>query len=294
VSYQNLGEVLVEMGREDEAEQVTARFAATKADPPHAAEMRGTVHYWAGNLADGDRAFRTAIAGGSTGPFLQLYLAYLYNLLDSPQEAEVALPDEYRPFVAPYWRGDYQAVATQYAALGVDMWNIWNLPQTLGKALVHAGRGDEFVSLFDRRWKGFDQYVRKQTCGLYLIGPTLALALRQAGRDAEAARVVSATEAEHRMRVKNGLRADSALVEHAAILMLQGRREQALGKLEAAIARGWVNQGEPFWVGLNDPAFAPLASEPRFRALKGRLAATLAEHAAAVRKLEEPKAQTGN
>lgn len=294
VAYQNLIDLLSELGRDDEARQLAARFAATRADPPRAAELGGVVNYWTGNLAESYRGYQAGVAGGSTGPFLQISLAYLYNLLDRPEQAQAALPDAYRSILAAYWRGDYEAAATQGAALGDDMWNIWNLPQTQGKALVHVGRGDEFVSLFDRRWKGFDQYVRKQKCGLYLIGPTLALALRQTGRDAEAALVASATAAEYRMRVKNGLAADWAPAEHAAILMLQGRREQALAELERAVARGWVNQGEPFWVGLNDPVFAPLAAEPRFRALKDRLAATLAKHAAAVRQLEEAKTKASD
>ena len=74
-------------------------------------------------------------------------------------------------------------------------------------------------------------------------------------------------------------------VEHAAILSLLGQRDLALSNLEAAVGGGWLNEGEPFWVGLHHPAFKPIASDPRFQAVQRRIDATLARQAAQVKRL---------
>lgn len=283
VPYQNLTDILAELGRYEEAEQLAARFAATAADPPAAHTIRGVATYWSGNLAESYRAWRASAALRTLGPLDQLYVAYVDNLLGRHAEAEAALPEEYKGLVSAYWRGDYGSAADRGAEFGSSIWDRFSVAQTVAKAMVHAGRSDEFLRLFYGRWRTFDQFVENRRCSLNLIGPTLVVALRRAGRNDEAERVLKATAAELRFRLQNGFGSSSAPVENAAILALAGRREKALDELQAAAARGWVNHGEPFWVGLNDPAFAELAPEPRFQAVKTRIAATLARQAAQVR-----------
>ena len=293
LAYQNLSDLLADMGRDAEAEQLAARFSATGVEPHGAAAMRGSTYYWSGKLTDSYRAYQ--IAGtGPMNPFDRLYVAYLLNLLGRSEEAEAALPEQHRSIVSAYWQGNYPIVASQAATLGPDIWNMFKMPQTVGKAMVHAGKSEQFVSLFYRRWTNLDGFVREQPCQLYLLGPTLVAALRDVGRNDEAARVLNATAAEYRYRVQNGLGGDSMRVEHAAILSLLGQRDLALSKLEAAVGGGWLNEGEPFWVGLHDPAFKPIASDPRFQALQRRIDATLARQAAQVQSLPRLTVQSAN
>jgi TolB-like protein/DNA-binding winged helix-turn-helix (wHTH) protein/tetratricopeptide (TPR) repeat protein len=111
--------------------------------------------------------------------------------------------------------------------------------------------------------------------------PVVALALRQAGRGVEADRLLakadSTISAVYRQRtIPFVLDADAA-----AILAVQGRREQALAMLERAMRRGWTDSGNTDLPNIADePAFGSVRGQPRFDRLRATLAAHLARERA--------------
>ena len=109
----------------------------------------------------------------------------------------------------------------------------------------------------------------------------VALALRQAGRAADADRLLSQAnstiDAAYRQRtIPFDLDANVA-----AIRAVQGRRDQALSMLERAARRGWTDSASTDLPDIADePAFAPLRGEPRFERIRAGLAAHLARERA--------------
>jgi hypothetical protein len=102
----------------------------------------------------------------------------------------------------------------------------------------------------------------------------MALALRQAGRNAEAERLLARVEhvisrSRDQERTPNWVHAAAAQVA-----ALQGRRGEALTSLARAVALGWhhVSWGpNPDIADL--PAFRSLRGEPRFERIRARLRA---------------------
>jgi hypothetical protein len=103
----------------------------------------------------------------------------------------------------------------------------------------------------------------------------VALALRQAGRGAEADRLLGEADAAMRAVYGRGRVTFWFDAEAAAIRAVQGRKDEALAMLDRAIGRGWAHAGG---IDLRD-----IASEPAFQSLRGdlrfeRLRAGIAAH----------------
>lgn len=109
----------------------------------------------------------------------------------------------------------------------------------------------------------------------------VALALRQAGRPADADRLLreasSSIGAVYRQRmIPFALDADVA-----AIWAVQGRRDQALSMLERAMRRGWThNETTDLFDIADEPAFKSLRGQIRFNRIRAGLAAHLARERA--------------
>jgi len=104
----------------------------------------------------------------------------------------------------------------------------------------------------------------------------VALALRQAGRVADADRLLSQAASRidsvyHQRTIPFALDADVA-----AVWAVQGRRDQALSMLERAVRRGWTDDANTDLADIADePAFSSLRGQPRFQRLRAGLAAHL-------------------
>ena len=105
--------------------------------------------------------------------------------------------------------------------------------------------------------------------------PVVVLALRQAGRFSEAARLLrDADIAVQRVYLQKEVPFwfDA---EAAGIWATEGRKDAALSALETAVRRGWTYTGNADLPDMADePAFAALRGEPRFE----RLRLTLSQH----------------
>lgn len=104
------------------------------------------------------------------------------------------------------------------------------------------------------------------------VAPTVALALKQVGEDQEASRLIGLALANADVQVPTS---EDKLVRLARIYAVQGRKEEALGALSAAVRRGWLPPQLPHHVDLAlDPPLAELKGDPRF----GRLRRQILDH----------------
>lgn len=108
------------------------------------------------------------------------------------------------------------------------------------RQLLNAGRGDEIVRLFDAREGKLSASSAWDALTLAEMGPNMALALRQAGRSAEAAQLLERTEASIRRSLRRGPAPHWYHAAAAQAWSAQGKREQALDALEKASAMGWT------------------------------------------------------
>ncbi len=139
---------------------------------------------------------------------------------------------------------------------------------------LNAGRGAEVARLGDDSEGALGSLESKSAIRLLLAGPEMALALRQAGRNAEAERLLARVEhvisrSRDQERTPNWVHAAAAQVA-----ALQGRPDEALTSLERAVALGWhhVSWGpSPDIADL--PAFRSLRGEARFERVRARLRA---------------------
>jgi hypothetical protein len=150
------------------------------------------------------------------------------------------------------------------------------------KLMLKAGRAKELAAMYDGP-VGLLSLCRNMPLRVDQLheAAVVALALRQAGRPADADRLLgqaaSRISAVYRQRtIPFALDADVA-----AIWAVQGRRDQALSMLERAMRRGWTHSDNTDVTDIADePAFSSLHGQPRFERLRASLAAHLARERA--------------
>lgn len=114
----------------------------------------------------------------------------------------------------------------------------------------------------------------------------VALALRQAGRPADADRLLN--QANSRIAALYRQRAIPFALDAdvAAVRAVQGKREQALAMLERAQRRGWTHTDTTDLPDIADePAFRALRGDPRFERIRASLTAHLARERAETARL---------
>jgi tetratricopeptide (TPR) repeat protein len=117
--------------------------------------------------------------------------------------------------------------------------------------------------------------------------PVVALALRQAGRTAEADRLLREADAAVRATYRRGRVPFWFDADAAAIWAVQGRADEALAMLERAADRGWTHAGSTDLRNVNDePAFRALHGLPRFERIRARLDAHYARERAETAQLQ--------
>ena len=199
---------------------------------------------------------------------------------------------------APPPPGGTSLVRSRYAPLvwvkappSPAVWREWN--RSRAAQMVHAaenllaaklmlsnGRASEIAAIYDGPWgfNGVRAGDTPQPCHLADV-PIVALALRQLGRGEDAAALLARADARIRQVYAQRSAKSQAWFETdaAAVWAVQGKSSAALGALERALRLGWSNLGPTDLRGIeNEPAFRSLAGQPRFEAIRARLAAKLA------------------
>ena len=104
--------------------------------------------------------------------------------------------------------------------------------------------------------------------------PLIAVALKQNGHGSEATALLSLAETRAREAARNP--DPNNLVLLARILAVEGRKEDALPLLSAAINRRWLHQAPEILSDLHsDPPLAGLKGDPRFEKLRDQIVATI-------------------
>jgi TolB-like protein/DNA-binding winged helix-turn-helix (wHTH) protein len=159
------------------------------------------------------------------------------------------------------------------AALVYDEENV-----VAAKLMLTAGRGRELVQGYDGPvgLLGLRRGAAVAANDLH-AAPLVALALRQAGRAGEADRLLAGARARMDAVLRRGRVPFTVDADDAAIAAAAGQVDRAVTALERAQGRGWSHCAPDDLVRLaEEPAFATIAADPRFRAVVARLDAALA------------------
>ena len=278
VPHISLVDAYVDLGRKADAVDTVGRFSSASRIPTDESILRVSLHHRLGEPAQAAQAALRALRPPPGPPRLRNLAASSLHALGRTDEAVAMLPSQEQEIIGSYWRRSYDRAAAVAVRAGPDLLDRPFVTAAGIRAMIHAGRLqalDELLSAGPGGWNGF---VAGQQCQLHRVGPSLVKALRRMGRPDDAGKLLDQTLAEHRMRVRNGFNGIDGLVVEAALFALSGRRADALDRLEAAVERGWANNGEPFEIGLADPAFDGLRADPRFGALPAAIGSRLARN----------------
>jgi tetratricopeptide (TPR) repeat protein len=143
------------------------------------------------------------------------------------------------------------------------------------KLMLNGGRAGELVSTYDSPVDLLGIRAGDPVrADLVDEAPIVALALRQAGRNGEADRLLRQADTAIRAVRRHGRAPFWFDADAAAVLAVQGRGDEALAMLERAIGRGWTHAGGTDLPDIADePAFRSLHGRPRFERIRARLAA---------------------
>lgn len=264
------------MGYRDEARQVVDQ-TARDAKPFSANMIRATLAVEQGDWSEALRLLRAARA------------------VADPAEKEAA---DRRIALVMRSLGNFEAARAEFPAYEVDdeMWRMWNgrAPSVkrvdelgrnpvalwhtakmyfLARTLMKEGRSAELLRLYDRRFGSPDELHAIVHGG----SPEVVMALRDAGRRAEADRLARLSEADARKIASRGRVPFEFHFERSQFLAVEGRHDEAIAALEKAARLGWFYNNEDYSfrdIG-QEPAFRDIKSDPRFQ----RIRAYFARHA---------------
>jgi hypothetical protein len=194
------------------------------------------------------------------------------------------------PPPAPFlWRDDPKGLdMVQASGMPASrVWHVTPLIEAMTRVYHASGRARELAALYRASApRGDPLDVIRDSTTFDHVAPDVALALRAAGDEQEAHRVLAAAEPKWTALGANGrLRRDDEVM-FARLRAVQGRREEAVERLARAVADGWLPR-TPFMIDdiQRDPAFAQLRDLPQFQAIRQRILALFRRERSEVEKL---------
>jgi TolB-like protein/DNA-binding winged helix-turn-helix (wHTH) protein/tetratricopeptide (TPR) repeat protein len=285
-----LGIRLAETGQRDQAEAVANSGFAN--NPPNLHILLGRIAWIFGDFSEAARHWAITARANSPrwSPRARMGVADVKIVVGIDRA-----PSGYKPgFTTLHPAADAQTGTAPSAS----SWQLHNRNAAAGdiyrddnhmaaKLMLNAGRAKELAATFDSPAGLLSLHANEPVRVDQLHeAAVVALALRQAGRTADADRLLSKASstvaAVYRQRtIPVDLDADVA-----AIWAVQGRRDQALSMLERAMRRGWTDTGSTELADIADePAFSSLRGQPRFERIRAGLAAHLARERTETEKL---------
>jgi adenylate cyclase len=191
-------------------------------------------------------------------------------------------------FAAALWRNDPRGLdlMESHRIDPTTFFSIQPLTENAARVYLLSGRGKTLANMY-LSLKSSPEEFHKSATGdgpehfLY-SAPLIAIALKQNGHARDAAALLSLADSEGRKMSRSGKPLSSALL--ARIYALQGRKDDAIALLAAAINRGWLPQPPEILVDLHfDPALASLKGDPRFEKLREQILGRIARERAQVK-----------
>ncbi|HYE27312.1 MAG TPA: hypothetical protein VEA61_03635 [Allosphingosinicella sp.] len=260
--------LLAEMGESKAAATATRHFTDISKDQTHLPIFRSIISFYNGDLSTAAASGRKAIR---LNPDRSGH-AQTLRALGLTDEALQSMPKFERPVAVPLLRGDHRAAAAAAVRDGDRIWRGPNLFLAV-PVLLRAGRDDWLVHSFDRNYPSVEAFVERLGCrNTVFSAPHLIVALRSRGRGADAERLLRLTHGRFEEWAEAGLGGTLGKVTRARLLVLAGRRGEALATLDQAVTLGWLDQFWPYF-SLGDRLFDPIRADPRFVAIEQRIAA---------------------
>jgi TolB-like protein len=173
-----------------------------------------------------------------------------------------------------------------------DFWRFGPLPIVIGRVCLLTDRMSWLAKMYHSAVSTPEQFQQLIGGGqMPDVAPSAAIALRGAGEGTEAQRVLQLAEADSRAA---DLSDPEAQVMVARIYAAQGRADEAIKLLSAAVRGGWLPSYLPIDIDLDhDPALRELHNDPRFQQLRQQILATIARersevNVAALQQLSPP------
>lgn len=197
------------------------------------------------------------------------YASGLGGLGENRKAAEVM---SHEPFSNALLSADWAALAREAAAMGPHYWDRSNLWASAA-LLVQSGHGEVLVRLYDQS----KPLIRSGEIDVDLVAvPGTVLALRNAGRTQEAARLLSQFSKTNAKLPDKGLGGKIKEVNLAQIAALSGRRDEALSRLDRLSSEApLVLITIPSMSLLNSPFYQQLKADHRLLEFDERLRTAL-------------------
>ena len=186
----------------------------------------------------------------------------------------------------PY-AGQYRGVPDSAAVLKaryprpVDFWLDDDAPALLGRLLPKHGRLPEYLRYYDAAFRSPDDFAdlqKHRPLVLAWSAPTIAAALRQAGRSDDADALAGKGEAIVARWMHNGPANSDLLASLAEYRALEGRDDEAVSLLGRAVGKGWLPDRAFYAADIaEDPCFTKLVSRPDFQAIRARIFSRVGE-----------------
>ncbi|GAA4712186.1 TIR domain-containing protein [Sphingomonas lutea] len=192
----------------------------------------------------------------------------------------VPMPPHAAEFIPPLRRYEPRAIdMIEERVTPRQFWTQGPLPVTASRVYLVNNQGPRLAKLYHAAAPNPDAFEKLVSPGrLIEIAPSLALALRSAGEDNDASEILKRAEAAvERSAEMSG----EEQVNLARIYAAQGRKDEAIGQLSAAIRQNWLPTFTPVPTDIAiDPALGQLKGDPRFERLRQQVTAHLAKEKA--------------
>lgn len=199
--------------------------------------------------------------------FMPMAQLQMFDAMDRLQPP----PTAWIPYIR---RNDPKAIDMFEAQLAPKrFWTFGDLAILGGRLYLQSGQAPRLARQYHAAAESPEEFV--ELVGkdrIALVAPIAALALRLAGSEAEARRLLELALANSQPRASNL----DGQVDLARIYAVQGRTDEAIGLLSLAISRGWLPPWLPIHVDIAlDPPLNELRGDPRFEKLRQRILAHL-------------------
>ncbi len=271
-----LGYVLTatELGEHDAVDRALDRFAAASPNRFAVESARGTVGSRRGDLVSAAQHLSLALTLAPENPYDQLWeLARIARAVGDSDgllrltSSHAGLQQAWTPIF------DSQgAAARARTATPSSWWNSQNVVEEM-RNLLNAGHGDLLLEQLDRQGLPLLEAYQPAEGGIVAAYSLMTLALRAAGRNAEADAVLSAARAQADRMDAYHYPYFTQDIDMAAIFALEGRSDEAVAALGRAVEKQWRGQVSEWAVDPSDePAFAPLRGRGDFEQVRLQLA----------------------